>query len=426
LSLTYAASLGFSSRWGCQIQAPDSHDKHADDILPEPPAGSLIEACTEQSLRLLERNLTPSGILAATPGPEAEARRYTRIFGRDAAICCLAMAGSGVPALERGAIDSLETLAAQQAGNGQIPKYAAGGEASEADFWYLGCIDATLWWLLAVHHVRSRSSEPGVAGRWQPQVERALQWLLAQEHQRFFLLQQNEASDWADIMPRSGFVLYSNALWYRVKRLYRLANAEDTREHFEHLFHPFDQDLPKYHRARLLRHYVRRGACNRDFYLSFVNFSVFGDEGDVFGNLLAILFGIASDGMSSRIIRVIDRAGAALPLPIRVVLDPVGPEHPLWRAYMSRHQQNLQHQYHNGGCWPFVGSFWVMSLMARGKQERARRALEDLACANSLSGWRFTEWFHGRSGAPMGMAGQTWNAATFLLARQAVEGARVL
>ena len=33
---------------------------------------------------------------------------------------------------------------------------------------------------------------------------------LAQEHQRFFLLQQNEASDWADIMPRSGFVLYTN------------------------------------------------------------------------------------------------------------------------------------------------------------------------------------------------------------------------
>ena len=45
------------------------------------------------------------------------------------------------------------------------------------------------------------------------------------EHQRFFLLQQNEATDWADIMPRSGFVLYSNALWYLVKRLYALPKA---------------------------------------------------------------------------------------------------------------------------------------------------------------------------------------------------------
>ena len=39
------------------------------------------------------------------------------------------------------------------------------------------------------------------------------------------LLQQNEASDWADIMPRSGFVLYTNALWHRVKRLFDLPNA---------------------------------------------------------------------------------------------------------------------------------------------------------------------------------------------------------
>jgi glycogen debranching enzyme len=370
-------------------------------------------------------NQTPQGgILAATLGPAAEARRYTRIFGRDAAICCLAMAWSGVPVLERGAVASLDALAAQQAGNGQIPKYV-GGSGDAADFWYLGCIDATLWWLLAVHHVRRHATEPGLAPRWQVEVERALQWLLAQEHQRFFLLQQNEASDWADIMPRSGFVLYTNALWYRVKRAFGLANPEETRYHFNHLFHPFDQDLPEYHRARLLGHYVRRRARNREMYLSFVNFSIFGDEGDVFGNLLAILAGLASDGMSERIVRVIDRAGAAVPLPIRVVIDPVSPDDPLWRPYMARHRQNLQHQYHNGGCWPFVGGFWVMCLMALGKQERARTALEGVAAANSLADWRFTEWFHGRNGQPMGMAGQTWNAATFLLARQAVMGNRV-
>ncbi|MFU8814036.1 MAG: amylo-alpha-1,6-glucosidase [Pseudomonadales bacterium] len=380
-----------------------------------------MEACAERSLQLLERNLAPCGILAATPGPEAEARRYTRIFGRDAAICCLAMAGSGVPLLERGAVASLDALAAQQAGNGQIPKYVD-ADGQEADFWYLGCIDATLWWLLAVHHVRQYSPEPGVAQRWQPEVERALQWLLAQEHQKFFLLQQNEASDWADIMPRSGFVLYTNALWYRVKRLYAVGNTEETRSHFNHLFHPFNQDLPQYRRARLLGHYVRRRARNRDLYLSFVNFSSFGDEGDVFGNLLAMLFGLASDGMSQRIIRVIEQAGAATPLPVNVVLDPVATDDPLWRDYMGRHQQNLQHQYHNGGSWPFVGSFWVMSLMALGKQQRAAAALQDLARANSIGGWRFTEWFHGRTQAPMGMAGQTWNAATFLMARQAVNG----
>ena len=109
----------------------------------------IVVQCEAESLRLLQRNLTPQGILAATPGELAEARRYTRIFGRDAAICVLAMAGSGVDALEQGAVASLDALAQQQARNGQIPKYVD-PLGADADFWYLGCIDATLWWLIAI------------------------------------------------------------------------------------------------------------------------------------------------------------------------------------------------------------------------------------------------------------------------------------
>ena len=382
----------------------------------------LIERCTEESLRLLVANLTPRGILAARRSPEAEARAYTRIFGRDAGVCALAMAGSGVAALEDGAVASLDSLAKLQAPNGQIPKYVD-PEGNDADFWYLGCIDATLWWLIAVDHVRRRSSRDGMSSRWQPAVDRALQWLLAQEHQRFFLLQQNEASDWADIMPRSGFVLYTNALWYRVKELFDLPRREETRHHFNHLFQPFGRDLPEYRRARLLRHYAVRGRRDPGLYLSFVNLSFAGDEGDVFGNLLAILCGLAGDARANEIARTLLAAGVDDPYPIRVVTRPITREHELWRGYMARHQQNRPHQYHNGGIWLFVGGFWVLALAMLGNKELARAELARLAHANSLDGWRFTEWFHGRTLEPKGMAGQSWNAAAFLLARQALDGA---
>ena len=158
---------------------------------PDAPALALIDTCARASLALLERNLTPHGILAASRTEAAEARRYTRIFGRDAAICVLAMCGSGVPALEHGAVASLDALAAHQAANGQIPKYVD-PEGRDADFWYLGCIDATLWWLIAVDHVR-RHGQVGPS-HWAGEVERAIGWLLAQEHQHFRLLQKNEAS----------------------------------------------------------------------------------------------------------------------------------------------------------------------------------------------------------------------------------------
>lgn len=383
------------------------------------PGFALIEDCTRESLALLERNLTPHGILAASPTEAAVARRYTRIFGRDAAICVMAMCGSGVAALEQGAVASLAALAAQQAGNGQIPKYVD-PEGLDADFWYLGCIDATLWWLIAVDHARLQGKL--AAGQWQQEQARAIAWLLAQEHQHFRLLQQNEASDWADIMPRSGYVLYTNALWYEVKQRYGLADAEATRHHFNHLFNPFQRDLPEYHRARLLRHYARRGRRDPGLYLSFVNLAQVGDEGDVFGNVLAVLAGLADDEMARRIVDTISAAGASDPWPVRVVLHPLSRQHALWRAYMGRHRQNLVHQYHNGGIWPFVGGYWVMALERLGRREQAWDELARLAAANAEDGWRFTEWFHGRSLAPMGMAGQSWNAATFLLARQALEG----
>jgi glycogen debranching enzyme len=379
------------------------------------PALALIDACSQQSLALLQRNLTPHGILAASPTEAAVARRYTRIFGRDAAICVMAMCASGVPALEQGARASLDALAAQQAENGQIPKYVD-PEGQDADFWYLGCIDATLWWLIAVDHVRRHGEVD--ASHWQGEVARAIAWLLAQEHQHFRLLQQNEASDWADIMPRSGYVLYSNALWYEVKRRYGLDHAEATLHHFNHLFNPFQRDLPEYHRARLLRHYARRGRRDPGLYLSFVNLAVVGDEGDVLGNLLAILGGLADSSMARRIVGTIADAHAAEPYPVRVVLHPLSRQHALWRPYMGRHRQNIVHQYHNGGIWPFVGGFWVMALARLGLHPQAWAALARLARVNAEGDWRFTEWLHGRTLAPMGMAGQSWNAATFLLAQR--------
>ena len=384
----------------------------ADDQTP-------IDACASASLQLLQDNLTPHGILAASRTPAAVARRYNRIFGRDAAICVLAMCGSGVAALERGAVASLDALAAMQAANGQIPKYVD-PEGGDADFWYLGCIDATLWWLIACAHVR-RHGDVG-ATRWQPETALAIQWLLAQEHQAFRLVQQNEASDWADIMPRSGYVLYSNALWLEVKRRFGLLHADVTLHHFNHLFHPAQRDLPAYHRARLLQHYARRGRSGSGLYLSFVNLAAAGHEGDVFGNLLAILCGAASESMGHGIVEALRGAKAAEPYPVRVTLHPLSRQHESWRPYMARHRQNHPHQYHNGGVWPFVGGFWVLALAQLGRSDLAWQELAALARVNALGDWRFTEWFHGQTLQPMGMAGQSWNAATFLLALRRLQG----
>ncbi len=379
----------------------------------------MLDECHARAIDLLKRNTTPGGILAATPGERADKRGYTAIFGRDAAVCAIGMALSGDRTLERAAAAGIHTLAKHQAPNGQIAKFVD-LHRQEADFWYLGCIDSTLWWLIALAFLDRNGRAGGLRRRYAAQSKLAVQWLLAQEHQRFYLLQQNEASDWADIMPRSGFVLYTNALWYFVKRLYRIAHAQETHDNFNGLFHPFSAGIADYRRARLLNDYVLRRARDRDLYLSFVNFSFFGEEGDVFGNVLAVLLGLANARATERTLDALTAAHVSDSYPVRVVTRPIKETSPLWRPYMARHRQNHVWQYHNGGIWPMVGGFWITALAAAGRRDQAQSELIKLARVCALRGWGFTEWLHGKTLAPRGMTGQSWNAAAFLMAEHAV------
>jgi glycogen debranching enzyme len=380
---------------------------------------TLLATCRARSIDLLKRNLTPDGVLAASPSSQASKRGYTAIFGRDAAVCAIGMALSGDKDLQDAAAAGLHTLAKHQAPNGQIAKFVD-VERREADFWYLGCIDSTLWWLIALAFLDRGGWAGGLRRRHAKRIRLAIQWLLAQEHQRFYLLQQNEASDWADIMPRSGFVLYTNALWYFVKRLYRVAHAPETRENFNGLFHPFSAGLAEYRRARLLNDYVLRGGRDRDLYLSFVNFSFFGEEGDVFGNVLAVLVGLADARARGRTLDALAKARANDPYPVRAVTRPIKQSSALWRPYMARHRQNYVWQYHNGGIWPMVGGFWVTALVAADRAAQAKDELVKLARACAVQNWAFAEWLHGKTLGPRGMQGQSWNAAAFLMAEYAV------
>ena len=383
--------------------------------LPRAIDTELLETCYRNALELLRHNTTPGGILASARTEKAVGRHYTSIFGRDAAICALGMVASEESGLIECARDGLLTLARHQAPNGQIPKYVK-PETGEVDFWYTGCIDATLWWLIAVDFFDRMLPGKTLGEELAPRTALALRWLECQEHQIWYLLQQNEASDWADIMPRSGFVLYTNALWYWVKKLYDLPTTRETRDYANLLFFPFGNAVPEQRRARLLMHYIRNRAKRTPFFLSFVNFSVWGEEVDIFANILAALTGLADASHGGRIAASISEMGANRPFPVRVVGTPIEREDPLWRLYMHRHRQNLPYQYHNGGSWPFVGGFWIMLLARLGKTREAWRDLENLALANRAGGWEFNEWFHGRTGEPMGMPGQSWNAALFVLA----------
>ncbi len=372
--------------------------------------------CYRRSVDLLLRNSSPHGVLASARIPKASSRNYLSVFGRDASICALGMVGSGDERLIGVARAGLATLARYQAGNGQIPNYVK-PERKEVNFWHLGCIDATLWWLIALKFHDRHSGDRKLLPLLRTRAEKAISWLLCHEQPSRRLLVQNEASDWADIMPRSGHVLYTNALWYKVKKLYRLPAADGTKTRFNRTFFPFfsngrDNGGDRFYTIDRIRKEVRPTS----YYLSFVSYLSWGEEIDLYGNALSILFDLPEGALRRKIVGFLEGAGRNGSLTLPVTLNPIRKGSRHWREYMERHNLNAPHQYHNGGVWPYAGCFWAMTLAKEKKRAPAIRELRNIAALNAANDWQFNEWFHGTTGRPMGMPGQSWNAAMFLLA----------
>lgn len=373
-----------------------------------------------KSIELLKANSTKFGILASANSPKAKGRSYRSVFGRDASISSMGMVLSKDKKLISYARLSLETLAKYQAKNGQIAFWVK-PEKKQSDFYYLGSIDSTLWWLIAIKFF-DKNTKSNLSKRYKKQIDKAIKWLECQEHPQFFLLTQNEASDWADLMPRTGFVLYTNALWYWVKSMYSLDDLDKTKEYFNYIFDrniiPSKKTLKDNTRLEKILSHIKKDKKDPS-YLSFVNYTFYGTEGDVFGNILACLVGLADDQKTLEIIDYLLSQNANKPYPIKSILKPISRKDNIWRPYMSHLNLNKQYEYHNGGIWPFIGGFWVM-LLSIFDQEIASEALGNLANLNKKNNWQFNEWFNAKNGQAMGMPKQSWNAAMYILAYKAL------
>lgn len=384
----------------------------------------LIEDCYKKSIALLKKNSTSFGFLASSYSKRAKTRNYLNIFGRDAAICSLGALACGDKELIKTSKKSLLILAKYQAKNGEIPFYAR-PETAKASFWYTNSIDSTLWWLLAVKYYDKYSDDKTKLEKiLAVKINKALDWCLARENQSFFLLEQNTASDWADIMPRSGYVLYSNVLWLKIKSFYKLDNMTESKKNFNIIFDSSQKisKQTKLENSRLAR--IKSFIPDRkkfEHFLSFVNFGCHGQDIDVYGNILSLLLNVAGKKQGDNILKYFLKNKISKPLPAKSVLNPIKKNSKFWNDAMAVYNQNLPEQYHNGGIWPYIGSFWVIIIAKSGNKKLANKELTKLAEANKINNWDFNEWFHGKTGKPMGMRGQTWNAGTYILAYQCLK-----
>jgi hypothetical protein len=421
----------------------------------------LIEQARAHAERILLANGGELGLLGSN-------QAYQQVWARDSMICGFGLWLTQNPEGQAIHARSLETLRRFQSPLGKIPHnvgmtgvadpalIAHGGALGHAldesiaveDTIHAGCVDGNLWYIIGHYYDFSLRKDLDLLRDSWPSLENALLWLRYQDSNECGLLEVHEAMDWADLFANRYNVLYDNVLYFAAWQCmgqlalalekaaqFYFDNAADVRRKINSLLwvgleEPTDYDWIRAERKEWLypRRRVETELVERPFYLPYMGFREYADRFDTLGNLLAILFGVANQPKADKILDYIQGCGLNEPFPVCALYPPLQPGEKDWREYYRVRNLNQPHHYHNGGAWPFIGGVYVAALVQAGRLEEARCQLETLTAMVRLGKkqeWEFNEWFHGLSGRPMGYAGQSWSAAMYLFAADAVKQGRV-
>lgn len=339
---------------------------------------------------------------------------YPEPYTRDLMISSLGILGSHNERLTSSIRQVLETLARNQSPRGLIPSLVHDPENR-------GSSDTTPLFLLAVAWFRMATGESSFL---ETAVQKAMTWMGYQSPSDRIIVAQLPTSDWRDEQWVLGFGLFLNTLVYSYLRLY---GEHEKAGLLRSLMSKYTITADVKHR------HVHEGLAMRQKpYYALWSYKIYNSERfDLLGNSLAILTGIASPSRANAIISWIERECAAMRENGELIgdLPPnlfpfIREADPDWRPRYATY--NLPGEYHNGGVWPFVCSFYVAALVAAGWQRLAVKKLEALTrivrpARTAKVAFGFNEWLRAQDGTPCGQDWQTWSAAMYIYAAVSVE-----
>jgi glycogen debranching enzyme len=359
---------------------------------------------------------------------------HHQIWARDSMITLLGARFAADPDIQQALQASLRVLKDHRGPGGAIPNNV---DCATRHANFRAYADGGLWWVIG-----STLLDPCPSV-----VLEVLRWYDYQDVDQSGLLSMQEASDWQDLFCTRGKGLYLNCLYVlalrraaglfegedrdrlerraalvadRINQYFWYAGDNDTWRPISHTFStegsPLHDSLGRPREAPK-KHYLNE----EHYYLPYLGFRSFGEWFDSFGNLLAILSGVADAEKSHRLLDFIERHSLNV-WPLKSLTPAVRRGDPDWRDYYG--SLNAPNHYHNGGVWPFLGGFYVAALVKYGRRDTAELALRNLGQLNQAG--QFNEWHHGETGEPMGARDQAWSAGMYLFACESLKGDAVL
>ena len=369
----------------------------------------LIESAEKAAVEVLLHN---------SKGPFLDLPRtagwgYPEPYTRDLSISALGIAVSKNPILINSMRRVLETLAKNQSGKGQIPSLVH-------DKNNLGSSDTTPLFLMAVGVFRKVLEEPLFL---EDAVAKAVLWMEYQCPTSDYLIAQQPTSDWRDEQWVLGYGLFVNTITYAAyKLLGKEENAKNLGTSINHFTYASDSSHNSPQEGLAIK--------NKPYYALW-SYKVYSSERfDLLGNSIAILSGLATATKGKQIVEWIEskcasmRKSKALAKELTPNFFPfIEPDDADWLPRYS--QFNKPGDYHNGGIWPFISSFYIAALVASENYELAEVRLLALTKliktgANNELHFGFNEWYKAQTGKPMGQDWQTWSASNYLYAARCV------
>ncbi len=240
----------------------------------------------------------------------------------------------------------------------------------------------------------------------------AMRWL--EEHKlksQDEMLYQESFADWADSVARRGYVHYTNVVYW--KALMEMAQSAS------------EMDMSAYAGFYKNKAQAVASSIQERFWRADLGYFVTSDALNQLssdGNLLAVVWELATPEQSQSILQVMDEAGMSMPMPTRCTSTPYPPE-----LIAIANVLGGVPNYHTEAAWTWLGAWHVIALCRCGDLMKAQELLSRMATVIVKN--KQIHEVYGTDGEPLASiwykpeAPLTWNAGMFIYACKCFEEA---
>jgi GH15 family glucan-1,4-alpha-glucosidase len=282
------------------------------------------------------------------------------------------------------------------------PKYISGHGTSSLD-------GQALLVIAAQNYAREADDVEFLRRHW-VQFKLAIQWL--QQHRKEpndALLYQFAYSDWADSVARRGRILYTNVVyWCALKAMAEAATSLQIKQQAEF----YAEEAERVSRAIQI-HFWRE---ELGYFVTSARLHQLSSD----GNLLAIVWGLATPDQAESILNVMAAARMAEPVPTQVAFPP----YPRSLIAIENRLGGIA-SYHTDAAWLWIGAWHVVALTKADRTDEAQTLINRIT--EVIIAERQVNEAHGLDGKPLSSiwykseSPLTWNAGMVLYAYKVFE-----